>query len=311
MEYLYSALGFILLLVSGNYLVKSSVSLARHFNVSTLVIGLTVVAFGTSSPELIVSMQAVLKGHPEISIGNVVGSNISNIALVLALAAILSPISIRKSTVITDWSVMMISSVLFYLFVVNGVLNRAEGMIFCGLILLYVVFSLRFSRIQQNKSDEIPEKQKYSLLIATLITLGSCAGLILGADLLIENAIIIATRMGVSERAISVSLIAVGTSLPELATSVIAAIKKESDISVGNIVGSNIFNILIVLGITATIKPVEVSPLLIRFDIPWMLGISLLLLVFMLPARNSRLSRAEGVALFCLYIVYIYLVFKK
>ena len=311
MEYLYSALGFILLLVSGNYLVKSSVSLARHFNVSTLVIGLTVVAFGTSSPELIVSMQAVLKGHPEISIGNVVGSNISNIALVLALAAILSPISIRKSTVITDWSVMMISSVLFYLFVVNGVLNRAEGMIFCGLILLYVVFSLRFSRIQQNKSDEIPEKQKYSLLIATLITLGSCAGLILGADLLIENAIIIATRMGVSERAISVSIIAVGTSLPELATSVIAAIKKESDISVGNIVGSNIFNILIVLGITATIKPVEVSPLLIRFDIPWMLGISLLLLVFMLPARNSRLSRAEGVALFCLYIVYIYLVFKK
>jgi len=311
MEYIYSVLGFIILLASGNYLVRSSVSLARSFNLSTLVIGLTVVAFGTSSPELIVSLQAAIKAHPEISIGNIVGSNIANITLVLALATIIFPMAVKRSTVITDWSVMMVSGILFFIFVLNGWLDRFEGIIFCILIVAYVIYSLRYSRLQQIKSNEIPQKPEFNIWIALLITVGSCAGLIFGADLLIDNAIIIATKLGVSERAISISLIAVGTSLPEFATSVIAAIKKEADISVGNIIGSNIFNILTVLGLTAVIQPVEVTSVMRNFDITWMLGISLLLLIFMLPARNSKLSRSDGIILLCSYILYIYLVFAK
>jgi cation:H+ antiporter len=310
MEYFYSVLGFIILLGSGNYLVRSSVSLARYFHVSTLVIGLTVVAFGTSAPELIVSLQASLKAHPEISLGNVIGSNISNIALVLALAVIISPIAIKKSTVITDWSVMMISGVLFYIFILNGWLNRVEGIIFCCFIILYIIYSLRYSRLQQIKSKQIPEKPEFTLGISLLITIGSCAGLIIGGDLLIDNSIIIAKRIGVSERAISISMIAIGTSLPELTTSVIAAIKKESDISIGNIIGSNIFNILSVLGITAIIAPIKVSSLIRNFDTLWMLGISVLLFTFMLPAGNSKLSRINGIILFSLYLIYLYLVLK-
>ena len=311
MEYLYSFTGFIILLGSGNYLVRGSVSLAHHYNVSTLVIGLTVVAFGTSAPELIVSLQAAVKGHPEIALGNVIGSNISNIALVLAIAAMVKPLSVKRSTVITDWSVMMLSGIIFYLFVLNGNLSRLEGIVFCVLISIYVVFSFRYSRLQQVKLNEIRGEPEFKLGRALLITLISCVGLVIGANLLIDNAIIIAENFGVSERAISLSLIAVGTSLPEMATSVIAAIKKESDISVGNIVGSNIFNILTVLGITAIVKPIEVSPLLRSFDALWMLGISVLLLLFMLPAGNSRISRTEGFVLFIIYLLYIYLVFSN
>ena len=311
MEYLYSIAGFILLLVSGNYLVLSSISLAKYFKVSTLVIGLTVVAFGTSAPELIVSLQAAMKGHSEMAIGNVIGSNISNIALVLAISVIIKPLTVKRSTVLTDWSVLMLSGAIFYIFVLNGWLGRIEGIIFIILISLYIFFSLRYSRLQQIKLKEIPVIPKFKSGIAILITVISCAGLVIGANLLIDNAIIIAKNFGVSERAISVSLIAIGTSLPELATSVVAAVKKESDISVGNIIGSNIFNILTVLGVTAIVKPIEVSPLYRNFDLLWMLGISILLLLFMLPAGNSKLSRAEGVILFLIYILYLYLVFSN
>ena len=289
---------------------RGSVSLARHYNVSTLVIGLTVVAFGTSAPELIVSLQAAVKGHPEIALGNVIGSNISNIALVLALAAMVMPLSVKRSTVLADGPVMILSSVIFYVFVLNGWLSRTEGIIFCILIALYIFFAFRYSRLQQIKLKVIPGNSEFRLGTAILITVISCASLVVGAHLLIDNAIIIAENFGVSERAISVSLIAVGTSLPELATSLVAAIKKEADISVGNIIGSNIFNILSVLGITAIVKPIEVSPLLRNFDLLWMLGISALLLLFMLPSRNSKLSRVEGCILFLIYILYIYLVFS-
>ena len=309
MEYLYSLLGFIILLGSGNFLVKGSVSLAQYFKVSKLFIGLTIVAFGTSAPELIISLQAAIKGHPEISLGNVIGSNISNIALVLAIAAILVPIHVKRSSVVIDWPVMMIAGVLFYVFSYDGWLSRMEGIIFIILLIVYVFFSLRYSRNQQRISAEVPSKPRFSLFVSICIAVASSVGLLIGADLLINNATIIAENIGVSERVISVSIIAVGTSMPELVTSIIAAIQKESDISIGNIFGSNIFNIFSVLGITAIVKPLTVSEAIRDFDSIWMLGISFLLLLLLMPSRKSILSRLDGFLLFSIYIIYIYLVF--
>lgn len=309
MEYLYSLLGFTILLGSGNYLVKGSVSLAQYFKVSKLFIGLTIVAFGTSAPELIVSLQAAIKGHPEISLGNVIGSNISNIALVLALAAIFVPINVKRSSVIIDWPVMMIAGVLFFIFSYNGWLSRLEGIVFIILLLIYIFFSLKYSRNQQRMSAEVPSKPMFSLFVSISIAVASSVGLLIGADILINNATIIAANLGVSERVISVSIIAVGTSMPELVTSIMAAIQKESDISIGNILGSNIFNIFSVLGFTVIVKPLTVSEGLRDFDSIWMLGISFLLLLLLIPSRKSILTRLDGLLLFSIYIIYIYLVF--
>ena len=308
MEYLLSALGFIILLGSGHFLVQGSVSLSQYFKVSKLVIGLTVVAFGTSAPELIVSIESALKGHPEIALGNVIGSNISNIALVLALAAIVAPITVRRSSLLFDWPVMMAVSVLFYVLSLNGLLGRIEGIIFCSLLAGYLFFLMRQSRNQNFKLVEIPEKPRFSLLVSILIVAAASVLLIIGANLIIDNAVIIATNFGMSERAISISLIAVGTSLPELVTSLVAAFQKESDISVGNILGSNIFNILSVLGITAIITPIPVSELLRDFDTLWMLGISLLFFVMLIPLRKSIITRLNGILLLMVYFIYLYLV---
>ncbi len=311
MEYFLALTGFILLIFSGKYLVKGSVSLARYFGLSTLVIGVTVVAFGTSAPELIVSFQAAMKGHPEISLGNVIGSNISNIALILGLTAMILPIPVQRNSVRIDWPVMMITSLLFYVLVLNNELGRLEGLILNTALVGFVFFSLWSSRRFSKKSKEEILKPKLKLPLAILIIILSCGGLVFGADLLVDNAVIIAGRMGVSERAISISLIALGTSLPELATSVIAAFEKEMDISVGNIIGSNIFNILSVLGITALVKPIEVSEVMVDFDILWMLGISALLFPLMLfPLKAGKITRFEGLLLVVVYFIYIYLVFN-
>jgi cation:H+ antiporter len=310
MEYLFVLLGFVILIISGKYLVNGSVSLARYLRLSTLVIGVTVVAFGTSAPELLVSLQAAIKGHPEISIGNVVGSNISNLALVLGLTAIILPMSISRNTIRVDWPVMMVVSVLFYFFVRNGWLTRFEGIVFNVLLILYVFYSVRYSRKDISAPTKVQTKPTHSLTISILIIVLSSIGLVFGANLLVENASVIAMEMGVSERVISISLIAVGTSLPELATSVMAAIQKETDISVGNIIGSNIFNILSVLGISSIVKPIEVTPIMINIDIVWMLSISALLIFLMMPFKKARLGRIDGIILLLVYLVYIYLLFK-
>ncbi len=306
--YLLALLGFILLIGSGRFLVKASVSLAAYFGISTLVIGVTVVAFGTSAPELLVSIQAAVKGHPEIAIGNVIGSNISNIALVLALTAIILPIPVKKASFKFDWPVMMAVSVLFYILSLDLMLSRWEGLSFTILLIAFIVFSIRNSR-QTEKSSVAKEKTSVNLYSTIAIIIASSLGLVLGANLLVDSAVFIAGKLGVSERAISISMIAIGTSLPELSTSIIAAIQKETDISVGNIIGSNIFNILSVLGITAIIKPIELTPLMVNVDMLWMLAISLLLFVLILPLKKPGLSRFNGFLLLSVYVFYIYRVF--
>ena len=306
--YLLALLGFILLIGSGRFLVKASVSLAAYFGISTLVIGVTVVAFGTSAPELLVSIQAAVKGHPEIAIGNVIGSNISNISLVLAITAIILPIPVKKVSFKFDWPVMMAVSVLFYILSLDLLLGRWEGVAFNSILIAFIVFSIRNSR-QAKQSSVAKEKPSVNIYSTIAIIIASSLGLVLGANLLVDSAVFIAGKLGVSERAISISMIAIGTSLPELATSIIAAIQKETDISVGNIIGSNIFNILSVLGITAIIKPIELTPLMVNVDMLWMLAISLLLFVLILPLKKPGLSRFNGFLLLSVYVFYIYRVF--
>ena len=298
--------GFVLLFFSGDWLVKSSVQIARYFKISTMVVGLTVVAFGTSAPELIVSLKAVFDGVPDISVGNVIGSNIANIALVLGLVAIILPIRVhKKSTVLFDWVVMMGASLLFFIFAQNNLIEFYEGVIFLVLIVLYLTFSVIKSRRQVNKLDEILEKPTLKIKYAIGLLVLAAVGLYYGSALLVRGVVIVAEGLNISERVIGVSVVAFGTSVPELATSIMAAVKKETAISIGNIIGSNIFNILAILGITSVIKPIGVSDLLISVDVWWMIGVAAMLLLAMLPLKNSIINRWKGAVLICTYIIYM------
>jgi len=307
--YLLLFAGLALLFVSGKFLVDSSVAISRRLRIPRMIIGLTVVAFGTSAPELLVSLQAAFSGFPEIAMGNVVGSNISNILLVLAITALIFPIPVPKSSVKRDWPIMMAVSVLLYIFAMNGWISRLEGVIFVSLLGLYILFSVIRSRGAERMVEQEADQGHMKWWVAGIIFLISVVGLAFGADLLVENAALIAEKMGMSKRVVSITMIAVGTSIPEVATSVIAALKKETDISVGNIIGSNIMNILSVLGFTSLVSPISVSAEISGFDIPWMLGISLLFLLLMLPASRARITRWEGIIMIVIYLVYIYFLF--
>lgn len=309
MEYVFTLLGFIILIGSGNYLVKGGVSIARHYGLSTLLIGVTIVAFGTSAPELLVSLQAATAGYPEMALGNVIGSNISNIALVLALTALIMPVSVNRNSAVFDWPVMMFSAVVLALFSLNGKLERYEGLLLNLFLILFVWLSVRRAGGKKRTENEDIQVPAYSLALSVFIILLSSGGLAFGAYLLVQNATKIATMLGVSERAIAISMLAVGTSLPELVTSIIAAIQKETDISVGNIMGSNIFNILSVLGLSAVVKPLDVDPLS-RIDIYIMILVSFVLILTVVPFRKAKIVRVEGLILLILYFGYLIYVFR-
>jgi cation:H+ antiporter len=309
MDYFFLILGFVTLLISGDLLVKSGVALSSHFRISTLVIGVTVVSFGTSAPELVVSVGAALKGLPDIAVGSIVGSNISNIALILGLTALVIKIPVSKTSVSFDWPFMMLASIIFYIFAINGHLSFTEGILFIATLATFIVWSVRKSRLELVRSRHVFTKAGFSVPVALLLLVVSSAGLYLGATWLVDSAESIAYRMGISERVISVTIIAFGTSVPELATSVTAALRKQLDISIGNIIGSNIFNILGILGVTSIIRTIPVS-IELRFDIYWMLAISMLLLLFMLPYGRAVINRFKGATLIILYIIYIILVFR-
>ncbi|PID92592.1 MAG: sodium:calcium antiporter [Bacteroidetes bacterium] len=311
--YLLLIAGLALLFASGKFLVDSSVALARLLKIPTMIVGLTVVAFGTSAPELLVSLQAAFNGYPEMAIGNVVGSNISNILLVLAITALVYPIPVPASSLRRDWPMMAGISLLLFLMAYDLRLSRSEGLILVLLLLLYIGFAVWMGRREKRGNEAIASDGKggasMAWWVALLLLLASVGGLALGADLLVNNAALIAEEFGVSKRIISISMVAVGTSIPELTTSVIAALKKESDLSVGNIIGSNIMNILSVLGLTSVIAPIRVEREIACFDIPAMLITGFLLLPLMLPAARARITRFEGLFMILLYLLYIYLIF--
>jgi len=310
-QYLQLLAGLALLLIGGEFLVRGGVSLAGHLKISTMVVGVTVVSFGTSAPELFVSINANLSGHPDLSLGNVIGSNISNIALVLALTILIAPYFVRTKEIIRDWIVMFMVSLLLVLFLSSGsALSRLEGMVMVLILVLFVFWVLRHSRKQLKDGNGNPPEIRYSVMVSVGIVILASLALVFGSDLLVRGASSIAKSFGVSERVISVSVIALGTSLPELATSAMAAARKQNEISIGNIIGSNIFNILAILGITASIKKIPVESMeILSFDIWCMLGFSALLLLLILPLKGSVLRRWKGVLLLLLYFVFLYFVY--
>ncbi|RBW62309.1 calcium/sodium antiporter [Tenacibaculum sp. E3R01] len=310
MSILYIVIGLVLLVLGGNWLLKAAVGLSLKLNIPKIVIGMTVVSFATSAPELIVSIKSALDGATGLAVGNVIGSNIANIALVLAITIILSPIDVQKSFYKTDWPVMMFASLLLYVFIVNDkTIQTYEGVILFITLIAFLVYLLRFQK--QAVVDEMPEDDEELPLfkVVLFLALGGL-GLWGGSELLIDGAKTLAKGLGVSDAVIGVTVVSVGTSIPELAASIIAVMKKEKAISLGNLIGSNVFNILAVLGITAMITPVEVKPdslSLITKDIYWMLAISFAVLPLVFIPKGMRLGWRDGVLLLITYVVFVYL----
>ncbi len=311
----YVLIGLVLLVVGGEFLVRSSVALSFRLKLSKMVIGLTVVSFATSAPELLVSVQAALDGLSDISLGNVIGSNIANIGLVLGITAIIGPLAIDRDFYKFNWPVMVLLSFGLYLVLKNdGVLTQLEGLLFFASLLIYLFLLIRRSRkfadaTLEEVDDSLEKTSGFKIVVWLLI---GGAALYFGSELLVKGAEDIALSMGVSEGVIAVTLIAVGTSVPELAASVIAALKQEKAISLGNLIGSNIFNIASVLGITAMIQPIAVKDeSLMGVNIYWMLGFALILLPLAFVPKKMTLTRPKGLLIFVAYCIFIALVFIK
>ncbi|WP_396591965.1 calcium/sodium antiporter [Allomuricauda sp. R78024] len=308
---LFIILGLVLLIIGGNWLLKAAVALSLRLAIPKIIIGMTVVSFATSAPELIVSIKAALDGFPDLALGNVVGSNIANLGLVLAITVLLGSIDVRKSFYTTDWPVMMVASLLFVGFIYfDGVLQQYEGVIMVVFLFLFLIYLLRFQKTAVV--DEMPEDDIPLPLYKIVMFLG-IGGTALwgGSELLIDGAVGMASTFGVSDRIIGITIVSIGTSIPELAASIIAILKKEKAISLGNLIGSNIFNLLAVLGITSIITPITVVDQgLLSNDIFWMLGISFLILPLVFFPKGLRLGWRDGLVLIIFYIVFVYLTIK-
>src|SRR5690554_225664 len=310
MAFLWLLLGLVLLFLSGNWLIKGSVALSRRFKVSTLVIGLTVVAFGTSAPELFVSVKAAWDGVPDLAVGNVVGSNIANIGLILGLVALMVPIVSQNRGILFDWGVMVLATLLLMYFSYNGTIGFWEGLSFVVALVVYLLWSVWQARRKSARQGETFLPPGLSLWQAVGLIVLAVGGLYLGAEWLVKGAKSLALNWGVSDRVIGISIVAFGTSVPELATSLIAVFRKENDISVGNIIGSNIFNILAVLGVTSLISPLRINDnAMLANDLLISFLFAVLLLVFMLPLKNGRIGRTKGAVLFLGYVLYMYLLY--
>lgn len=307
MSFVYLILGFLILILGGNWLLKSAVALSLKLSIPKIIIGMTVVSLATSAPELIVSLTAAVKGSTDLSLSNVIGSNIANLGLVLGITLLLGNMEIKQSFYKTDWPMMMMASVLLFFFIGNDdQLNQTEGFVLFGLLIAFLVYLLRFQKTAVV--DEFPDDDEELPLFKTVLyfAIGSI-GLWSGSELLVRGAISIAQEIGVSERIIGITIVSLGTSIPELAASIIAFLKKEKAISLGNLIGSNIFNILAVLGLTAIITPVKlVDQKLMSNDIYWMLGIAFLVLPLVFLPKGSRLNYKDGIVLLISYIIFIF-----
>ncbi|MBG7629952.1 MAG: calcium/sodium antiporter [Bacteroidetes bacterium] len=311
MNLLFLTVGLVLLVLGGNWLLKAAVGFSLRLQIPKIVIGMTVVSFATSVPELIVSVNSALAGHADIALGNVIGSNIANLGFVLAITILISTISVEKSFYKTDWPIMMIASMLLYGFIAfDGVLVRYEGIILFSFLIIFLIYLLKFQK--PAVVDEMPEDDvELPLYKGVLFLLLGGIALWGGSELLIDGAVGMATKYNVSERIIGITIVSIGTSIPELAASVIAILKKEKAISLGNLIGSNVFNILAVLGITSIITPVKVVDQgLLTNDIIWMLGISLLILPLNFAPTRMKLSWKEGVILISLYALFMFQMFN-
>jgi len=304
--------GFVYLLMGGDLLVRGALGLARETNISPMVVGLTVVAMGTSAPELMVSTFSALSGYPGIAIGNVVGSNIANVLLVLGVPVLIHPIICDQEGLGKQMGLMIAVSVLFILLCLFQPITFWAGAMLVAILLAFLISATRGSSLMPGLEDAEEELERVlglpssSATIMLFIGLGVIA-LPLGADLIVEGGIGLASSWGIPETVIGLSLIALGTSLPELSTTVIAALHKNSDVAIGNVIGSNLFNILAILGITAMMIDIPVDPSFLRFDLWVMLGSAIILWLFVLS--KAKIGRVAGSFFLAGYLGYIYLIF--
>jgi cation:H+ antiporter len=302
-------LGFILLIKGSDWLVDGAAALARKFNVSDLAIGLTIVAFGTSAPELVVNTFASFQGHYDIVLGNIIGSNIFNIYVILGIAGIITPLVIQSSTVSKEIPFSFLAIVILYILAndffmsAGGVVSRIDGLIFLVLFCLFLYYV--YKQLRNNFNAPNADSKHFSTLKIIVFIVIGLSGLIIGGRLIVVNAIQIAKAIGVSEKVIALTIVAAGTSLPELATSVVAALKKNNDIAVGNIIGSNIFNIFLILGVSSVIRPVGYS-VVFNKDIYFLAIGTIVLFIAMYTGKRRKLDRWEAVVFLLLYSGYLF-----
>lgn len=307
MNFLFIILGFGLLIFGGNWLLKSAVSISLKLEIPKIVIGMTVVSLATSAPELIVSLRSAIDGYPDLALGNVMGSNIANLGLVLGITLLIGKIDVERSFYHTDWPVMMLATALLAIFLFNDAyISRVEGVVLFSFLLIFLLYLLKYQK--KAVVDEMPEDDEILSNFKTLLFLFlGGLGLWGGSELLISGATSLAKDFGVSERLIAVTIVSVGTSIPELAASLVAILQKEKAISIGNLIGSNMFNILAVLGITSMIAPISVNDsTLITNDIYWVIGISFLVLPLVFIPKNLRLDWKDGLVLLASYVAFLY-----
>ncbi len=307
MDFLGILFGIILLSHGGDILTKSSVDLSLKFSVPKIIIGMTVVSFATSAPELIVSLNATLNGFSSFAIGNVIGSNIANIGLVLGIITIIYPITLQQRFYTSDFPILMLSTFLFYLLLITGnKISRGEGIILLVLISLILVYLFLYQKKSISDFSDVGDTSKISISRSIFYVLFSGLLLWLGSEALIKSAISVANKYEISERVISVTMVAIGTSIPELAASVVASIKKQNDLSIGNLIGSNIFNLLVVIGITSTVLPIEqIDSKIIFIDMLWVILFSAIILPLAYLKRRNILTRKKGIILLILYLIFI------
>jgi cation:H+ antiporter len=312
---LHIVVGLILLFGGGEALVRSAVSIARHAGLSPFLIGLTIIAYGTSAPEMVVSVQSVLEGHPNIAIGNIIGTNIADIFLVLGLAALIYPVALDKKLCALNSVFLVLVTILFYLFCYLGLMNWVVGSLLLGTLFIntYISFSAGskrkklVSKEQKEEIEEEIEEDLYNIKLNVWQAILLCAlGILIlsfGANIVIKGAIELSEMFGLSEATIGLTVIAFGTVMPELCTSVVAAYHKRSQIVLGNIIGGNLFNILGIMGATSIVRPLVIPPRILAFDLPILIiAVAMLsIFIYFLP----RISRRIGIMLIGIYIIYI------
>ena len=318
MPYILLIIGFAFLIKGADLLVKGASSMARRFNISDLAIGLTVVAFGTSAPELFINIVAGAKGTTDIAIGNVLGSNIANVFLILGISAIIYPLAVSKGTVWKEIPFSLLAAVVLA-FLANdqlidkqnhSVLLRSDGLILLSFFVIFLYYSTTIALGIKGMDDHVPETAHGTMKSIGLVIMG-LIGLIIGGEWIVNGAVHMALKMGLSQSTVGLTVVAVGTSLPELATSAVAAYRKNVDIAVGNVVGSNIFNIFFVLGISAIIHPLPFSSA-INIDLGMVILASLMLFIFMFTGKKRSLDRWEGIVSICIYVIYIiFLIYRS
>lgn len=307
MDYIFLLIGFALLIKGADYFVEGASSIARRFRIPTLIIGLTIVAFGTSAPEAAVSITSALKGANEIALGNIIGSNIFNLLLVVGVAAMISPLRVKKSMIYKEFPFTVLSSAVLLILIQDRIfqdtdlqrLNRGDGLI---LLLFFSIFMYYLIEVAITSKEEGEEIQLMSLGKSILLTLGGIVGIVIGGQLVVDSASDIALAWGMSQNLVGLTIVAVGTSLPELVTSIVAARKGESDIALGNVIGSNLFNIFFILGVSSCIHPIAVSSNIVTDGLFLFI---ITLVAYLFAVTKKKINRMEGGILALIYIAYM------